>query len=87
MGMRIAKADQADLDAATKLYQLLSAIDGGSFPPESEDEDWLPFDEDDREHLQRFMKEVMDCYNHPPSGLMRVLMAASCALDEKKCNI
>lgn len=79
--MMIAKASQEDLDAATKLIQLLNAIDGGNFPPKNDDEDWPVFDEDNRQHLQSFLEDALDCFNHPPSGLMRVLYAASCALD------
>lgn len=79
--MKIAKASQNDLDAATKLFQLLSAVDGGNFPPQDDNEDWPVFDEDNREHLRQFMEDAVDCFNHPPSGLMRVLYAASCALD------
>jgi hypothetical protein len=79
--MKMAKATQADLDAAMKLHQLLNAIDGGNFPPDGDNEEWPEFDEDKRDHLQSFLERALACFNNPPSGLMRVLMAASCALD------
>lgn len=84
--MRVAKASQADIDSATNLIQLLNAVDDGCFPPsseaaDSEGEEWPEFDEDNQEDLQQFMRRALRCFNHPPSGLMRVLYAASCALD------
>jgi len=79
--MKVARASQADMDAAMQLYQLLSAVDDGHFPPRNDDEDWPEFDEDCIDHLQSFLERALNCLNHPPSGLMRVLMAASCALD------
>jgi len=82
MSMKMARARQEDMDSAMKLYRILSAIDGGNFPPASDDDDeWPVFNEDNTGHLQEFLELVLDCYNNPPSGIMRVLMAASCALD------
>lgn len=81
MSLKIARASQADIDAATKLFQLLNAVDGGNFPPKNDEEEWPEFDEDNKNHLQQFLEDALDCFNHPPSGLMRVLYAAICSLD------
>lgn len=83
-GIKIARATKEDMDGAIDLHKFLQIIDQGSFPPDDDDaDDWPEFDEDNHEHLTRFYETVMRHFNHPPSGLMRVLMAASCALDER----
>ena len=83
IGMRMAKATEDDAEAMLRLYRLVSAVEGGNFPPEEEDGDWPVFNEDNTAHLQDFLDRVLDCFNNPPSGFMRILMAATAALDPK----
>jgi hypothetical protein len=85
IGMRVARADKEDLEAAFDLYKLLDAIESGSFPPGDDEDDgeWNDFDERNRDDLLKFYETCMAIFSRHPSWFMRVLFAASCALDER----
>lgn len=79
VSMRMAKATTEDQDGAMKLYQLLNAIEGGNFLPESEDDDWPEFDADKKDDLVKLHEQLMEVFY--AGGLMRVLMAAHAMLN------
>lgn len=74
--MKMAKADEKDMDAAIKLTAILDNVEKGYYPPAATDEEGEDeptfFDEDDREHLKVFYDRVMACMESAPGGLLRV---------------
>lgn len=79
--MEIARATEEDVEIAFDLHSLLNGIDYGHFP--EVDDEWPDFDESSKDDLHKFYQLVMENFRKRPSGLMRVLFAASCAMDER----
>ncbi|TCS35836.1 hypothetical protein EDC30_109135 [Paucimonas lemoignei] len=74
--MKMAKANEQDMEQAIRLTAVLDNVEKGYFPPsgdpESEDNEPTFFDPDDQEHLRVFYERVMACIEAAPGGLMRV---------------
>lgn len=77
MGMKMARADKKDMDAALQLSAILQDVERGYYPsnPDNEDSETDPtfFDEDKKEHLRVFHDRVMACLKSAPGGIFRVI--------------
>jgi hypothetical protein len=77
MGMKMAKADKKDMDAALQLSAILQDVGSGYYPSSLDEEeseaDPTFFDEDNREHLRAFYDRVMACVKSAPGGIFRVI--------------
>lgn len=82
-GMTMAKADKDDFDTTYRLHQILQAAKDGNFLPDDEDSEWTDFDCDSEKDLRKFFDQLMDALDNNPSGMMRVVGAASTLLYEK----
>lgn len=93
MQMRMAKADDADMDVAYSLYHLLDAIDRGYYPSSDEAKDQetseIPtwFDSENYEHLQHLHGVIAALADKATGSLPRVIGAASILLNPKNALI
>lgn len=81
MHVRMAKASQADLDAAYRIMNLLASMDRGHYPSNEEGSPTF-FDSDDWEHLQFLHQQIIEIADNS-GGVSRVIGAAGILLNEK----
>ena len=79
--VRLAKASQADLDAAYRIMSLLDCMDDGYYPSNEEGSPTF-FDSDDWEHLQFLHQQIIEIAEHS-GGICRVIGAAGILLNEQ----
>lgn len=79
--MRLAKASQADLDAAYRVMNLLDCMDRGYYPSNEEGSPTF-FDSDDWEHLQFLHQQIIEIADNS-GGVSRVIGAAGILLNEE----
>lgn len=78
--MRMAKADENDMQTICTLAGILNDIDKGDFPrlpdPGAEEEEDAPgwFDPDDHEHLRAMYDRLKVCMDAAPGALSRVVL-------------
>lgn len=88
--MKMAKADEKDINAAIKLAAILDDVDRGYYMhPESEDDDSDEptfFDKDDLDHLRAFHDRVMACMKAAPGGLFRVVWGFDTIMHNDICD-
>lgn len=74
-GMRMAKADEKDCDAAYELMSILDNLDRGYYPARESDEDAPTFFEaDDRDHLQFLHKRLEELMERAPGFIGRIVV-------------
>lgn len=89
MQIRMAKADEADMDVAYRLYHLIDAIDRGYYPSSDEATDQetseIPtwFDSENYDHLQHLHGVIAALADKATGSLPRVIGAASILLNPK----
>lgn len=73
--MKMAKADEKDMEAALELGAILNTVDSGWYPCCDDADDDTPnfFDEDDPEHLRFFYDRIMKLMNNAPGFVGRVV--------------
>lgn len=81
--MKMAKASEADLDAAMKLCSALEALERYRTMPTPDDdtEDAEPFDEDDREDCKKALAIVLELFGR--ASLFRVVFGMAVILDPR----
>jgi hypothetical protein len=88
--MKMARATEADMDAANRLANLLGEVDKGYYPSapaadEKADEP-LWFNPDDPEQLRDFYDRVMAHVKAAPGGLFRVTFGFSTLMHNNVCD-
>ena len=81
MGMRMAKADEADLAMAQELVGLLDSLADGYF----NDDDGTPFDQDDGDLCRRAMQQVLTLLER--GSLLRVVWGMTVVCDPRNALI
>ncbi|KRB73476.1 hypothetical protein [Noviherbaspirillum sp. Root189] len=72
--MKMAKADEKDIDAAGELMGILDTISRGHYPAKEDEPDiQMWFDQDDPEHLRRFYEMVSATLDKSPGYPGRVI--------------
>jgi len=77
--MRMAKADQSDMDAAYRIMNLLDSMSRGYYPSNEEGSPTF-FDSEDREHLQFLHQQIIEIAENS-AGVSRVIGAAGILLN------
>jgi hypothetical protein len=76
--MKMAKADEKDMEVISNLAGILNDIDSGYYPrgADGEHDDDAPdyFDEDDEDHLRALYARLKACMDAAPGGLNRVVL-------------
>ena len=88
IGMRMAKATEADLDAAMLLNGMLSDVFEDELYPRgldgefecSDQQEWDWFDEDSFDHLRALYDRLREVYRRCPGGMNRVIFGMGCLL-------
>ncbi len=83
--MKVAKADEKDLEAGMMLMGLLDTVSSGYYPSNTDAEDDGPlfFDEDDPEHLAQLWKRLKACLDAAPGFQGRVIFGAAVLIDPR----
>lgn len=81
--MKMARASEADIEAALELSGILENVEKGWYPSREDDPEDTPtfFDQDDPEHLKIFYDRVMDVVEK--GGLFRVVFGMAVVLDPR----
>lgn len=79
--MKMAKASEADLKAALEVCSILHGLERGHMPAQDDDDDYEPFDIDDREQCQRALKALLDAVDR--GSISRVILGMAVVLDPK----
>ncbi|MEI7296661.1 hypothetical protein WCQ02_31345 [Paraburkholderia tropica] len=79
--MKMARASEADIDAALKVSQILSNLDRGYMPASDEDERIEWFDEDDAEQCQVVLKKILEVCQK--GNVFRVAFGMAVVLDPR----
>jgi hypothetical protein len=79
MGMKMAKASEADLEMAMKLVNALDVLRDGYFPQELRPDDDEQFDEDDFQECKEVIRHLLSLARG--ASLMRVVFGAAVMLD------
>lgn len=88
--MKIAKAEEKDMDAAIQLAAILDNVSRGYYPTAGTDTeadgDPTFFDATKTAHLQVFHAEVMKCLDAAPGGLFRVVWGFHTIMHNDICD-
>ncbi len=88
MSMKMAKASQADLDAANEITNIVQGVDKGYYPSREDApaSDPMWFDADDHDHLRHFYDRIMECAKRAPGGMGRVTWGMSTIMGNSIVN-
>lgn len=79
--MKMARASEADIEAAFKVCQILDQLDKRYMPSDDDREDTEFFDRDDAEQCQKVVGMLLDATRH--TSLFRVVLGMSVVLDPR----
>jgi hypothetical protein len=77
--MKMARASEADIDAALKVCQILDELDKRYMPSDDESEELEFFDRNDAEQCQKIVGMLLDATRH--TSLFRVVFGMGVVLD------
>lgn len=81
MGMKMAKASEADLDMAMQISSALDALENRFFPAGMKRDDAELFDDDNPQHCEEALAHLLDL--HKRASLMRVVWGCAVMLDPR----
>ena len=83
--MKIARADEKDIEAGLALLGLLDTVSGGYYPSANDDEDDGPtfFDADDKDHLEQLWKRLDSIFDSAPGFQGRVIFGGVTLMDPR----
>lgn len=82
--MKIARADEKDIDAGLKLLALLDTVSSGYYPSTGNDEDDpTHFDPDNKDHLAQLWKRLDNIFDSAPGFQGRIIFGGVTLLDPR----